>query len=93
MSIDAPLISRQQVSSVPGQRTPALEARHALYVGNLPGLQTAKHASSLIITVPNPLQNTAVMHTLSCNTPAMPMVASAATHKLSGFFMPGSFSA
>lgn len=93
MSIDAQLISRQQVSSVPGQRTPALEASHALYMGNLPGLQTAKHANPLIITVPNPLQNTAAVHTLSRNTPAMPMVASAATHKLSGFFMPGSFSA
>ncbi|ELQ8316648.1 MULTISPECIES: hypothetical protein [Pseudomonadaceae] len=44
-------------------------------------------------TVPNILQNDAVVHNLSRNTPAMPMVASAATHKLSGFFMPGSFSA
>jgi len=93
MSIDASLIFRQQVSSVPGQRTPALEASHSRYMINLPGLQTAKHTNPLIITVPNPLQNAAVVHTLSRNTPAMPMVASAATHKLSGFFMPGSFSA
>lgn len=93
MIIDSLLISRQQVSSVPGQRTPALEASHSLYMGNQPHPQTTKHANPLIITVPNPLQNDAVMHNLSRNTPAMPMVASAATHKLSGFFMPGSFSA
>jgi hypothetical protein len=93
MSIDASLIFRQQVSSVPGQRTPAFEASHSRYMINLPGPQTAKHTDPHIITVPNPLQNTAVVHNLSRNTPAMPMVASAATHKLSGFFMPGSFSA
>ena len=93
MSIDASLISRQQVSSVPGQWTPALEANCALYMGKLLRPQTAKHTDPLIITVPNPLQNTAMVHNLSRNTPAMPMVASAATHKLSGFFMSGSFSA
>lgn len=93
MNIDAPLIYRQQVSSVPGQWTPALEASHSRNMINLPGPQVAKHANPLIITVPNPLQNAALVHTLSRNTPAMPMVASAATHKLSGFFMPGSFSA
>lgn len=93
MSIDALLISRQQMSSVLRQRTPALDAIHSRYMIKLPGPQTAKHANPLIITVPNPLQNAAVVHTLQRNTPAMPMVASAATHKLSGFFMSGSFSA
>jgi hypothetical protein len=44
-------------------------------------------------TMPNLLQNDALVHNLSRNTPAMPMVASAATHKLSGFFMPDCFSA
>ncbi|WP_139326690.1 hypothetical protein [Pseudomonas flexibilis] len=44
-----------------------------------------------ITAVPNTLQNDALVHNLARNTPAMPMVASAATHKLSGFFMPGSF--
>lgn len=93
MSIDALMISRQQVSSVLGQRTLVLEASHSRYMINLPGPQIATHAIPLIITAPNPLQNAAVVHTLTRNTPAMPMVASAATHKLSGFFMPGSFSA
>jgi hypothetical protein len=37
------------------------------------------------------LQNDASVHNLPRNTPAMPMVASAAKHKLSGFFLPGHF--
>lgn len=93
MKVDAQLIFRQQVSTVPGQRTPAHTLRARLYIGNLPGLQTVKDAYPLITAVPNILQTDAVLHNLSCNTPAMPMVASAATHKLSGFFMLGSFSA
>ncbi|WP_223415954.1 MULTISPECIES: hypothetical protein [unclassified Pseudomonas] len=39
------------------------------------------------------LQSEAVEPSLARNTPAMPMVASAAKHKLSGFFLPGVFRA
>jgi hypothetical protein len=39
------------------------------------------------------LQSEAVLPSLRRNTPAMPIVASAAKHKLSGFFLPGVFRA
>jgi hypothetical protein len=39
------------------------------------------------------LQTNAVEPSLARNTPAMPMVASAAKHKLRGFFLPGAFRA
>ncbi|WP_216598425.1 hypothetical protein, partial [Pseudomonas savastanoi] len=56
---------------------------------------SASHKSRrpFITAVPNILQNGTAMPNILRNTPAMPMVASAAKHKLSGFFMPGSFSA
>ena len=92
MSIDDQRLFPQQLSTVPGQRT-AVRNPIAKVSRLNRQQQNANEADPLITAVPNFLQNDALVNNLSRNTPAMPMVASAATHKLSGFFMPGSFSA
>ena len=96
MSLDHSIFYRQSVSAVPGQRTLAPTPEHAGKQWAEAGLQASqtsyKTRRPLIAAVPNTLQNDTAMPNLPRNTPAMPMVASAAKHKLSGFFMPGSFS-
>ena len=46
---------------------------------------------SLIADHATPLQKNGQLTSLCGNTPAMPLVASVAKHKLCGFFMPGIF--
>lgn len=89
MSLDAPLNSRQQVSAVPGQRTAASALKRSPRLYPQATQSNCKTAFPLMTAAPNILQNHAALHSLSRNTPAMPMAASAATHKLSGFFMTG----
>lgn len=85
------------MSAVLGRRTLAPTPEHAGKRWAEAGLQASnppyKAQRPLITAMPNILQNDTAMPNLPRNTPAMPMVASAAKHKLSGFFMPGSFSA
>ncbi|MDG6399673.1 hypothetical protein QCD79_06675, partial [Pseudomonas quasicaspiana] len=73
--------------------TPDHTKEHWAEAGQQTSKTSCKTPHPLVTAVPNILQNRASVHNLSRNTPAMPMVASAAKHKLSGFFMPGSFSA
>ncbi len=90
MNSDLSSISRPSVPAVLGQRTLALAPKHSSFMCNqicpMAAKPTYKTAYSLIIAVPNILQNEAAVHSLSRNIPAMPTAASATMHKLSGFF-------
>lgn len=90
MNLDHSSIPQPSVPAVLGQRTLALAPKHSPFMCNqicpMAAKPTYKTAYSLIIAVPNILQNEAAVHSLSRNIPAMPTVASATMHKLSGFF-------
>lgn len=97
MSFEYSVISMQSLLEKPSPKPYVFVPEHAPYPSNQPRPQgckcSGKTAFALITAMPNILQISAAVPNLSRNTPAMPMVASAAKHKLSGFFMPGSFSA
>ena len=57
------------------------------------GQATSMHFQTFSLITPyiKSLQKTGPLPNLCGNTPAMPLVASVAKHKLCGFFMPGAF--
>ncbi|SDT46393.1 hypothetical protein SAMN04490182_4779 [Pseudomonas cedrina] len=59
------------------------------------GQSTGMHFQTFSLTAPckKALQKPGPLPNLCGNTPAMPLAASVAKHKLCGFFMPGAFRA